>query len=179
MVLKLVFDPASRRVLGAQAVGGPGVDKRIDVVATAMRFRATIDDLAGLGLAYAPQFGSAKDLIHIAAFVAQNQADGLVRQILPGDPVPAGQLVDVRTEREVEKGTLPGAINIPLQRLRENLHRLDRSRGVIVFCGVGMRGYVASRILTQSGYGEVWNLAGGYTMHKDAWMKRPAHGAGQ
>ena len=178
LVLKLVFDPKSRRVLGAQAVGGAGVDKRIDVIATALRFQATIDDLAGLDLAYAPQFGAAKDPIHIAAFVAQNQADALVRQILPGDPAPAGQLLDVRSEAEVARGTLTGAVNIPLPRLRENLSRLDRNKPVVVFCGAGMRGYIASRILMQSGFAEVWNLAGGYTMHKDTWSQTLARSGG-
>ncbi len=176
MVLKLVFDPASRRVLGAQAVGGEGVDKRLDVIATALRFQGTIDDLAGLDLAYAPQFGSAKDLVHLAAFVAQDQSDGLVRQVLPGDPVAPGQLVDVRTEAEVSRGTLPGAVNIPLQQLRERIGRLDPARPVTVFCGVGMRGYVASRILLQSGFTDVANLAGGYTLHQDTWARTLAHG---
>lgn len=179
MVLKLVFDPKTRRVLGAQAIGGGGVDKRLDVIATALRFQATIDDLAGLDLAYAPQFGSAKDLIHMAAFIAQDQSDGLVRQIQPGDPVPAGQLLDVRTEAEVQRGTLPGAINIPLQRLRENLMRLDRSQPVVLFCGVGMRGYVAARILQQSGFNDVWNLAGGYTLQKDTWADSLARSTGR
>ncbi|NLX20095.1 MAG: FAD-dependent oxidoreductase [Phycisphaerae bacterium] len=169
MVLKLVFDPASRRVLGAQAVGGAGVDKRIDVIATAIRFGGTIDDLAGLDLTYAPQFGSAKDPVHIAAFVAQNQADGLFQQILPGEPIPPGQVLDVRTTPEVAKGTLPGAVHISLQTLRDNLNRLDRDRPVLVLCGIGQRAYFASRILMQSGFGDVWTLAGGYTLHKDTW----------
>ncbi len=172
MVLKLVFDPASRRVLGAQAVGGAGVDKRIDVIATAIRFNGTIDELAGVDLTYAPQFGSAKDPVHIAAFIAQNQADGFFRQILPGEPAPPGQVLDVRTPPEIAKGTLPGAVAISLQTLRDNLDRLDRDRPVLVLCGIGQRAYVASRILMQSGFKEVWNLAGGYTMHKDTWVSR-------
>ncbi len=173
MVLKLVFDATNRRVLGAQAVGGAGVDKRLDVIATALRFQATIDDLAGLDLAYAPQFGSAKDLVHIAAFIAQDQLDGLYRQAVPGDPLPAGQLVDVRTAEEVDAGTLPGAVNIPLQQLRERIGRLDPTQPVTLFCGVGMRGYVASRILLQSGFTDVVNLAGGYTLHQETWARTP------
>jgi NADPH-dependent 2,4-dienoyl-CoA reductase/sulfur reductase-like enzyme/rhodanese-related sulfurtransferase len=164
MILKLVYDPGDGRVLGAQAVGGAGVDKRIDVVATALHFRGTIDDLAGLDLAYAPQFGSAKDPLHIAAFVAQNQRAGRVCQVAPGEPIPEGQLVDVRNPDEFAGGTLPGAINIPLPKLRAHLDKLDRTRPVVVFCQVGQRGYNAARILMQSGFGEVYNLAGGYQM---------------
>lgn len=171
MVLKLVFDTKTRRILGAQAVGGGGVDKRIDIIATLMHFKGTIDDLAGLDLTYAPQFGAAKDPVHIAAFVAQNQADGRLRQILPGDPAVHGQLVDVRTPAEVAAGTLPGAVNIPLQRLRENLGQLNKQQPITVFCQVGQRGYMAARILMQSGFQEVWNLAGGYILHKDSWAK--------
>jgi NADPH-dependent 2,4-dienoyl-CoA reductase/sulfur reductase-like enzyme/rhodanese-related sulfurtransferase len=165
MILKLVYEPQSRRLLGAQAVGGAGVDKRIDVAATVLHFGGTIDDLAGLDLAYAPQFGAAKDPLHIAAFGAANQADGLVRSVAPGTPWPAGQLLDVRTPPEVARGALPGAVNIPLHELRARLGELDRVRPVIVYCQVGQRGYNAARILVQSGFGEVYNLAGGYRMH--------------
>ncbi|MBP7934112.1 MAG: FAD-dependent oxidoreductase [Phycisphaerae bacterium] len=171
MILKLVFDARSRRILGAQAVGGTGVDKRIDVIATAMRFNATIDDLANVDLAYAPQFGAAKDPVHIAAFVAQNQLDGHLQQVLPGDPIEPGQLVDVRTAAEVAAGTLPGAVNIPVQQLREGMFRLDKNKPVTVFCQVGQRGYVAARILMQSGFKDVRNLAGGYTLFRKAWHK--------
>lgn len=164
MILKLVYNPDDGRVLGAQAVGGEGVDKRIDVVATVLHFRGTIDDLAGLDLAYAPQFGSAKDPLHIAAFVAQNERAGLVRQIPVGAPIPDGQLVDVRNPEEVARGTLPGAIHIPLSQLRARLGELDRARPVTVFCQVGQRGYYAARVLMQSGFRDVSNLAGGYRM---------------
>ncbi len=166
MVLMLVYERGTRKVLGAQAVGGAGVDKRIDVVATAIHFGGTIDDLAGLDLAYAPQFGAAKDPVHIAAFAAQNQEDGLVEQLLPGDPRITGQLVDVRTPAEHAAGTLLGAINIPLASLRARLEELDRSKPVCVFCGVGQRSYNAARILSQHGFQKVYNLAGGYTLHR-------------
>lgn len=178
MILKLVFDPTNRRILGAQAVGGAGVDKRIDIIATAIRFKGTIDDLAGVDLTYAPQFGSARDPVHLVAFVAQNQADGLFKQILPGDPMVPGQLLDVRTEPEVVAGTLTDAINIPLQRLRENLDQLDKNKPVTVYCGVGLRGYIAARILEQSGFREVYNLAGGYTLHRDTWAESIAKSTG-
>ena len=168
MILKLVFDRATRRVLGAQAVGGKGVDKRIDVVSTAIHFNGTVDDLAGVDLTYAPQFGSAKDPIHIAAFGAQNDLDGLLRQLLPGEPIPAGQLIDVRTPDEFASGTLPGAVNIPLQQLRQNLDQLDRHQPVAVFCQVGQRGYNAARILMQAGFRDVVNLAGGYRLFRQS-----------
>lgn len=165
MVLKLVFDRSNRRVLGAQAVGGKGVDKRIDVVSTVLHFKGTVDDLAGVDLTYAPQFGAAKDPIHIAAFVAQNELAGLLKQSLPGEPIPTGQLIDVRTAAEFAGGTLPGAVNIPLQQLRRELAKLKRDEPVVVFCQVGQRGYNAARILSQSGFQDVTNLAGGYRLH--------------
>jgi rhodanese-related sulfurtransferase len=164
LILKLVYERRTRRMLGAQAVGGAGVDKRIDVAATVLHFRGTIDDIAGLDLAYAPQFGAAKDPLHIAAFVAQNEEDGLSRQRGIG-PVPeGGQVLDVRTEQEYAAGALPDAINIPLHTLRANLDRLDRKRPVYVYCGVGQRAHNAVRILAQSGFEEVWNLVGGVTL---------------
>ena len=169
MILKLVFDPGTARVLGAQAVGGAGVDKRIDVVATVIHFGGAIDDLAGLDLAYAPQFGAAKDPVHIAAFIAQNVRDGLVKQLLPGDQPIDGQHIDVRPEAEFAKGYLSGAKNVPLARLRERIGELDRDRPIMVNCGVGQRSYNAARILMQSGFKDVWNLAGGYRMHKATW----------
>ncbi len=174
MVLKLVYAPSTRRVLGAQAVGGAGVDKRIDVIATVLHFGGTIDDVANLDLAYAPQFGSAKDPLHIAAFIAQNEANGLVRQVLPADVPVEGTLLDVRNPDEFENGTLPGAINIPLNDLRDRLDELDRGKPVVVFCQVGQRGYNAARILMQHGFADVVNLAGGYRMHKDAWAVEAA-----
>jgi NADPH-dependent 2,4-dienoyl-CoA reductase/sulfur reductase-like enzyme/rhodanese-related sulfurtransferase len=167
MILKLVYDSDSGRVLGAQAVGGSGVDKRIDVVATAIHFGGTIDDLASLDLSYAPQFGSAKDPVHIAAFIAQNQRDGLVRQLAPG-AAPIGRLIDVRTQTEFAAGTLPGAEHIPLHCLRERLGELNKGEPVTVFCQVGQRGYNAARILAGHGFKEVYNLAGGYRMYRDA-----------
>lgn len=169
MILKLIYDPESGRVLGGQAVGGAGVDKRIDVIATAIHFRGTVQDLAGLDLAYAPQFGAAKDPIHIAAFGAQNNREGLVAEILPGEEPIGDQLVDVRSEHEYSEGALAGAINIPLPVLRQRMDELDRSRPVMLNCAVGERSYKAARILMQSGFPEVYSLAGGYRMHRDTW----------
>ncbi len=160
MRIKLVYEAASGRVLGAQAVGGEGVDKRIDVIATAIHFGGTVDDLAGLDLAYAPPFGAAKDPVHMAAFVAQNQRRSLARGLTVAE-LSGDQLIDVRNPEEYARGSLPNAINIPLDELRERLGEIDPARPAVVFCQVGQRGYVAQRILEQRGYTQVCNLKGG------------------
>lgn len=160
MRIKLVYEAASGRVLGAQAVGGEGVDKRIDVIATAIHFGGTVDDLAGLDLAYAPPFGAAKDPVHMAAFVAQNQRRSLARGLTVAE-LSGAQLIDVRNPEEYARGSLPNAINIPLDELRERLGEIDPARPAVVFCQVGQRGYVAQRILEQRGYTQVCNLKGG------------------
>jgi rhodanese-related sulfurtransferase len=167
LTLKLVFDPVSGQILGAQAVGRDGIDKRIDVIATAMSFKATVRDLAGLDLCYAPPFGSAKDPVHQAAFAACNQLDG-VDTFLPADgDLSAVQLVDVRTVGEVERIPLAGgshAINIPVDELRDRLGELDPSQETVVSCGVGIRAHVAACILRQHGFANVRNLSGGATV---------------
>ncbi len=166
MVLKLVYERGSRKLLGAQAVGGEGVDKRIDVAATVLHFGGSIDDLAWLDLTYAPQFGAAKDPLHIAAFVAANQENGLVKQAAVGDFGGTGaQLLDVRSPQEFAAGALPGAVNIPLGELRKRLGELNHSKPVYVYCGVGQRAWNACRILSQNGFVEVWNIAGGVTLN--------------
>jgi NADPH-dependent 2,4-dienoyl-CoA reductase/sulfur reductase-like enzyme/rhodanese-related sulfurtransferase len=162
--IKLIYDATTGRVLGAQMAGEAGIDKRVDVIATAIHFGATVDDLAELDLAYAPQFGSAKDPVHIAAMIARNQRDGLMPAVvataLAGDEV----LVDVRNPEEHANGSLPGAINIPVDELRHRYGELDAGRPTVVFCQVGQRGYVAQRILRQRGFPNVRNLKGGLTM---------------
>jgi NADPH-dependent 2,4-dienoyl-CoA reductase/sulfur reductase-like enzyme/rhodanese-related sulfurtransferase len=162
MHIKLIYDRETGRILGAQAVGKAGVDKRIDVIATVMHFKGTIDDLAGLDLAYAPQYGSAKDPVHMAAFVAQNQRSGLTPAVAP-DERDGQALIDVRTPKEFAAGSLPGAINIPVDDMRSRLGELDPKKPVTVYCQVGLRGHVATRILAQSGF-EVRNLKGGYVL---------------
>ncbi len=162
MHLKLIYDRPTGRILGAQAVGGEGIDKRLDVIATAIHFGGTIDDLTDLDLAYAPQFGSAKDPIHMAAFVAQNQQRGLTPAVDPG--ISGEMLLDVRTPEEFAKGTLPGAVNIPVDELRGRLAELDKGRPMAVFCQVGQRGHLATRILRQNGFEKVRNIKGGYLL---------------
>ena len=171
LTLKLVFDPTDGRVLGAQAVGKDGVDKRIDVIATAMTFKATVQDLAGLDLCYAPPFGSAKDPVHQAAFAACNHLAG-VDTFIPADAdLSDAQLVDVRTSDEVKKSPLAGgghAVNIPVDDLRDRIGELDASRKTVVSCGVGVRAHVAARILRQHGFDNVRNLSGGATVRNRA-----------
>jgi rhodanese-related sulfurtransferase len=122
-----------------------------------------VDDLATLDLAYAPQFGSAKDAVHMAAFVAQNQRRGLMEAVSPRD-IDGEVLVDVRTPAEFEAGTLAGAVNIPLDQLRSRLGELDPGKPTVTFCKIGLRGYIAQRILRQNGFEHVRNLQGGYEL---------------
>jgi NADPH-dependent 2,4-dienoyl-CoA reductase/sulfur reductase-like enzyme/rhodanese-related sulfurtransferase len=163
MTLKLLFDPQDGRLLGAQAVGGDGVDKRIDVLAAAIQAGMTVFDLEEMELAYAPQFGSAKDPINMAGFVAA----GLLRGDHPQTHIeqladfPA-QILDVRTPQEFAAGHIPGAVNIPIDELRGRLNEVPRDRPVVAYCQVGMRGYLATRLLVQQGFDAV-NLSGGYT----------------
>jgi len=171
ITLKLLYCPESGRVLGAQATGKDGVDKRIDVIATAMAFKATVRDLTGLDLSYAPPYGSAKDPVHQAAFTACNQMDGL-GEVLDADADLTGyQVVDVRTAAEIAKAPLTGCpsfVAIPVDELRQRLNELDPSMPTVVSCGVGIRGHVAERILMQHGFSKVWNLSGGATMRRRA-----------
>jgi NADPH-dependent 2,4-dienoyl-CoA reductase/sulfur reductase-like enzyme/peroxiredoxin family protein/rhodanese-related sulfurtransferase/TusA-related sulfurtransferase len=164
MTLKLIFNEAGK-VLGAQGVGYDGVDKRIDVIATVIRLKGTVDDLAELELAYAPPFSSAKDPVNMAGFVAQNVLAGR-SHITTWEEVNAMNqedyiLVDVRSEAEYNNGHIKGAINIPVDSLRSRLTELDPEKVIVEYCQVGVRGYIADRILTQNGY-QVRNVTGGY-----------------
>ena len=161
MRIKLVYDKTDGRVLGAQAVGNAGVDKRLDVIATTIHFRGTIDDLSQLDLAYSPQYGSAKDAVHYAAFVAQNQRSGLTPGIDPRYEFKDLFLLDVRTAAEYAKGALPGSINIPVDELRERINEIPTGRKIAVTCQVGLRGHVATRLLRERGFDAV-NVKGGY-----------------
>ena len=167
VTLKLIFAADTGLVLGAQAVGKDGVDKRIDVIATAMNFKATVRDLGNLDLCYAPPFGSAKDPVHQAAFAAGNQLDKIDEFIDSNADLSHVQLVDVRTPAEVARNPLAGcdhAINIPVDDLRNRLQELDPQQETVVSCGVGIRAHVAVRILRQHGFDNVRNLSGGVTV---------------
>ncbi|GLY30766.1 NADH dehydrogenase [Kineosporia sp. NBRC 101731] len=161
--LKLLFAP-NGRVLGAQATGAEGIDKRIDVLATAIRAGMTVDDLAELELAYAPPFGSAKDAVNMAGFVAQNVLAGDVSFWRGADlePMPIGTvLLDVRSPAEFAEGHLPQALNIPHTELRENLSRITPDIPLFVYCASGFRSYLATRLLRQSGWPQARSLSGG------------------
>lgn len=175
LALKLVYERGGGRVLGAQVVGAAGVDKRLDVIATLMHFRGTVEDLAELDLAYAPPFGSAKDPLHMAAFVAQNDLDGLAPLIQPDADLSDYQVLDVRDGDELESLPLPQAAHarhIRLDELRGRLGELDPSRPTVVSCKSGQRAYVAARILAQHGFTRVFNLSGAAAMRDFALNRR-------
>lgn len=165
MVLKLIFNKEGR-ILGAQAVGEKGVDKRIDVLATAIKAGLNVRDLSDLELTYAPPFNSAKDPVNIAGYVAENILnDGLkmisYNQFHQFVKENKATILDVRTQKEFDRGAIEGAINIDVNHLRKELLRLDKSKQYIVYCAVGLRAYLAQRILINNGY-KVANLSGGY-----------------
>jgi len=168
ILLKLLWDPETDRVLGAQVTGLGGVDKRIDVLATAITGKLTIDDIAELELAYAPPFGAAKDIVNLAGFAACNTRDRLVTPVdaLPDDP--AVQVLDVRPPALAQAHPIPhtGVINIPLSQLRSRWKELDRSRPVVTVCALGKTAYFAARILAQNGFA-VSSLTGGIRAHFD------------
>ena len=172
MTLKLVYDPKTEKILGAQAVGGEGVDKRIDVIATAMHFGGTVRQLAGVDLCYAPPFGSAKDPVHMAAFAACNQLDGFGDFSEFDADLSSKQVVDVRTSSEIAKAPLADVENpiaIPVDELRDRINELDPAKETVVVCGVGIRGHVASCLLRQNGF-QVENLTGGATLRNRSAM---------
>ncbi|MEK5439668.1 MULTISPECIES: FAD-dependent oxidoreductase [Paenibacillus] len=166
--MKLIFDPKGT-VLGAQAVGYSGVDKRIDDIATVIRFRGTVTDLTELELSYAPPYSSAKDPVNMAGFAAENILKGMTTVFVPKDLEGRDNnntiLVDVRSEIEHANGHIEGSINIPVDDLRGRLSELDPSKEIWVYCQVGLRGYTASRILQQKGF-RVKNLTGGYKTYQ-------------
>jgi len=163
--LKILFTPDGSKILGAQAVGKDGVDKRIDVVATAIRAGFKVSDLEELELCYAPPYGSAKDPVNMAGYVANNIIKGDV-EIFHWDEFEQYNtdsiILDVRKPDEWEEGMIKGAINIPLDELRNRLDELDRNKMILIYCQVGLRGYLAYRLLKLNGFSQVKNLSGGY-----------------
>jgi NADPH-dependent 2,4-dienoyl-CoA reductase/sulfur reductase-like enzyme/rhodanese-related sulfurtransferase len=169
MTLKILFHPETGRLLGAQAAGVAGVDKRVDVLATAIQAGMTVFDLEEMELAYAPQFGSAKDPVNMAGFVAGGLIRGDhpqvdVETVVDGHDASRPFLLDVRSANEFSAGSIPGAVNISVDELRFRLHELPRDRTIIVYCQVGQRGYLATRILLQEGFAAA-NVGGGYTTY--------------
>lgn len=167
MTVKTLFVPETGRILGCQIVGGKGVDKRIDDMANAVRFGMTCFELQEMELAYAPPFSSAKDPVNMAGYVIGNVVEGLMKPfyIENLDQIPDTAIrLDVRTPEECAGGMMPGFINIPLDSLRERLDELDAEREVYITCQIGLRGYLAQRILEQHGF-RTWNLVGGYRLY--------------
>jgi NADPH-dependent 2,4-dienoyl-CoA reductase/sulfur reductase-like enzyme/rhodanese-related sulfurtransferase len=162
--LKLLFEEGTGRILGAQAVGGEGIDKRINVLATAIRAGMTVEDLEELELAYAPPYSSPKDAVNMAGFVASNHLRGDVKHVSPdqlGDLGGYPLFLDVRTEGEYLGGHIPGCVHVYLDELRARLDEIPRGRDIVVYCLTGYRSYIGCRILMERGYDRVSNLTGG------------------
>lgn len=172
MAVKLIFE-LSGKVLGAQIVGYDGVDKRIDVIATAIRYGGTIEDLMELELAYAPPFSSAKDPVNMAAFTAENILTDRTGVAQYDEVATINHektiLLDVRDEAERKRGFIEGSLHIPVNGLRERMAELDKNKEIMVYCAIGLRGYIAARILKQNGFENVRNLSGGYTTYSQVY----------
>lgn len=176
MSIKALWDKKTHRLLGAQIVGFSGVDKRIDVLAAAIRFHAKVTDLTGLELCYAPPYSSAKDPVNMLGYVAENVLTGKIKQFfwhevdaLPKDG--SVTLLDVRTDTEVSRGKIEGFMHIPLDDLRQSLDRLPKDKPIYVHCHSGLRSYIACRILAGNGY-DCYNLAGGWRLYASVSRER-------
>ena len=176
MSIKALWDKKTLQIIGAQIVGVDGVDKRMDILATAIRFGAKITDLTTLELCYAPPFGSAKDPVNMLGFVAENIVSGKLKQFfwhdvekLPRDG--SVFLLDTRTPREVMNGKIDGFVNIPLDSLRQRINEIPKDRPIYVHCHSGLRSYLACRILTGNGY-DCYNLAGGWRLYESVINER-------
>lgn len=170
MSIKTIFEKGTGKILGVQIVGNDGVDKRCDVFATAIRAGMTAKDLTELELCYAPPFGSAKDPVNMAGYVIENMMSGLVKTFHWHDiekisKDPGAFLLDTRNPMEYLAGTIPGFVNIPLDSLRDRLDEIPKDKTIYVTCQIGLRGYIAARILMQNGY-DVYNLSGGYRLYQ-------------
>ncbi|NLL45610.1 MAG: FAD-dependent oxidoreductase [Clostridiales bacterium] len=170
MLIKVLWDKKTEKIIGAQIAGFDGVDKRMDVLATAIRFGAKVTDLTRMELCYAPPYGSAKDPVNMIGFVAENIVSGKMKQFFWDDVATLQNdenalLLDVRTNSEVHRGVIEGSMHIPLHHLRENIERLPNSKRLYVYCDSGLRSYIACRILSNLGY-DTYNLAGGYRLYQ-------------
>jgi rhodanese-related sulfurtransferase len=167
--VKILFSPKDGRLFGAQVVGSAGVDKRIEMFTQVIGRQGTVYDLAEMEQAYAPPYSSAKDPVNVAGFVAENILLGKVR-ILHWREVDSldfskDYLLDVRTREENSWQNIAGSAVIPLDELRNRLEEIPRFKRIIVYCAIGLRGYIAARILLQNGFQEVYNLSGGFTTY--------------
>lgn len=182
MCLKLIYAPDGSRIFGAQIVGGDGSDKRIDVLAAVIRLGGSVESLEELELAYAPPYSSAKDPVNMAGFAASNEIKGLVSfsEVVPEQDA---VLLDIRERVELLAYEIPNSVSIPLSELRGRLDELDRSKKYVTFCALGLRGYIASRILTQNGFKDVKVYPGGTKLYRalngDGAEAVPANGCGK
>jgi rhodanese-related sulfurtransferase len=167
MTIQINFSPSEGKLLGAQIIGTDGVDKRIDTLSSVIQRGSTIEELTEFEHAYAPPYSSAKDPVNMAGFVAENIIQKRLRVIpwssvkdITNDDV----LIDVRTVLEYMEGNIPGSINIPVDELRNRLHELDKKENIFIYCQIGLRGYLAQRILLQNGFENVQNISGGYKL---------------
>lgn len=171
MSLKLIFDKESGKIYGAQAIGKDGIDKRIDVIATAIKGGLSVLDLPDIEIAYAPPYSSAKDPVNMAGYAATNIMEGMVSTVqwheIDEIIEQGGYLIDVRTPQEVSRGAIKGSVNIPVDELRNRLDEIPTDKDLYVTCQVGMRGYLATRILAGNGF-HVKNLDGGYKLYAQA-----------
>ena len=168
MIVKVIYSPDRKVVLGAQVIGKEGVDKVTDLIATAIRSKLNIYDLEDLELCYAPPFSSAKSVVNIVGNVIENEINGLVKNIFWEDVenTDTPYVLDARTKGEYESGHFSEAINIPVDELRENMDKLDKNKEILVYCKTGVRSYIACRILIQNGF-KVKNIMGGYNLYKE------------
>ncbi len=167
MSIQITFSPADGRLLGAQVAGYDGADKRLDILAAVIKSNGTIYDLAEFEHAYAPPYSSAKDPVNMAGFVADNILTGKLKVVHFDNIGPLDEnslLVDVRNADEYAVSTMPGAINIPVDELRVRMNELPKEKNIYIFCQIGLRGYLAQRILVQNGYEHVLNISGGYAL---------------
>ncbi len=168
MIIKIYFSPDQGTLLGAQIVGEDGVDKRIDTLAIAIRYGMKVTDLQDFELAYAPPFGSAKDPVNMAGYVAENVLTNKTHLIFPAQMMHIdAKILDVRDDDEVCEGIIANAIHIPLPQLRTRLSELDKSSAYVIYCAVGLRGYLAEQILRHHGFENIYNAAGGYVFYQE------------
>lgn len=176
MTIKIIFAPVTGKLLGAQIVGYEGVDKRIDLIATVLKNNGTIHDLIDIEHAYAPPYSSAKDPVNMAGYVAENMLNGNLKvkywRDIKSKPSSSMYLIDTRTTHEFELDSIPGALNIPLDDIRERINEIPKDKEIVVFCAVGLRGYVAARSLKLLGFDNVYNLSGGYKTWEYAAKKQ-------
>lgn len=175
LMIKLLFSPEDGKILGAQAIGMEGIDKRLDVIATAIRFEKTVTDLIELELSYAPPFGSAKDPVNMVGMIAENILTEKTKVVYFDEIEKLSEdsfILDVRTKTEQHAGKLENSHNIPVEELRSRLDEIPRDKKIIVYCSKGLKSYFASRILTQNGFENVYSLSGGYLLYKQVlWDK--------